>query len=277
MVNCKLCLSVRTGLHIQDMISNCGCRLEKMLTMIEIVLNMLFYILVIIDTFTRWTELFWCANADCHFGSPNMIRSDRGSHFANDLIKDFLDLCGTPHNLTLAYSKEEKAIVERVNKEINRYLQGLVFDKQTLEGYAKSTPFVQRIINSSVNRRTKVAPAHLLFGNKLDLNRGILTPHLSVNTHSRSTYIEDLISIQDKVLDSAVQALMSADAKHAASAKSATVFPIGTYVLCRYTDRPPTRLHTTWHGPYCVISYTGSKYVLANLVTHKERSVHIKN
>ena len=104
---------------------------------------------------------------------------------------------------------------------------------------------MQRIINSSVNRRTKVAPAHLLFGNKLDLNRGILTPHLSVNTHSRSTYIEDLISVQHKVLDSAVQALMSADAKHTASAKCATVFPIGTYVLCRYTDRPPTRLHTT--------------------------------
>ena len=70
---------------------------------------------------------------------------------------------------------------------------------------------------------------------------------------------------------------MSADAKHAASAKCATVFPIRTYVLCRYTDRPPTRLHTTWHGPYCVISYKGSEYVLANLVTLKERSVHIKN
>ena len=59
-----------------------------------------------------------------------MIRSDRGSHFANDLIKDFLDLCGTPHNLTLAYSKQENAIVERVNKEVNRHLRGLVFDNR---------------------------------------------------------------------------------------------------------------------------------------------------
>ena len=130
---------------------------------------------------------------------------------------------------------------------------------------------MQRIFNSSVNRRTKVAPAHLLFGNKLSLNRGILTPHLSVNTHSRSTYVEDLISVQDKVLDSAVKALRSADAKHAASARCATVFPIGTYVLCRYADRPPTRLHTTWYGPYRVISYNGSEYILANLVTHKKR------
>ena len=135
------------------------------------------YILVIIDTFTRWTELFWCADADAksaadcllahfdRFGSPNMIRSDRGSHFANDMIKEFLDLCGTPHNLTLGYSKQENACVEIVNKEVNRHLRGLVFDKQTLEGYTKSIPFVQRIINSSVNRRTGVCPAHLLFGN----------------------------------------------------------------------------------------------------------------
>ena len=43
---------------------------------------------------------------------------------------------------------------------------------------------------------------------KLDLNRGILTPHLSVGTHSRSTYISDLISVQDKVLETAVQALL---------------------------------------------------------------------
>ena len=92
------------------------------------------YILAIIVTFSSWTELFWCADADAdaksaadcllahfgRFGSPNMIRSDRGSHFANDMIKDFLDLCGTPHNLTLTYSKQENAIVERVNKEVNR-------------------------------------------------------------------------------------------------------------------------------------------------------------
>ena len=88
---------------------------------------------------------------------------------------------------------------------------------------------MQRIINGSVNRRTGVCPAHLLFGNKLDLNRGILTPHLSVGTHSRSTYISDLISVQDKVLETAVQTLLKADATNAASAESATVFSVGSY------------------------------------------------
>ena len=160
---------------------------------------------------------------------------------------------------------------------MNRHLRCLVFDKQTLEGYAKSIPFVQRIINSSVNRRTDVSPAHLLFGNKLDLNRGILTPHLSLGTQSRSTYISDLISVQDKVLDTAVQALSKADAENAASAETTTVVPVGSYVLCRYTDQPPTRLHTKWHGPYSIVSFKGSEYVIANLVNHKTRSVHVKN
>ena len=61
-----------------------------------------------------------------------MIKLDRGSHFANDFIKDFLDLCGTPHNLTLAYSKQENAIDERVNKDVNKHLRGLVAS-QTVE------------------------------------------------------------------------------------------------------------------------------------------------
>ena len=73
---------------------------------------------------------------------------------------------------------------------------------------------MQRIINSSVNRRTKASPATILFGNKLDLNRGILTPHLLPdNVLSGSCYITDLIDMQDKVLDAAIQSIEIADGK----------------------------------------------------------------
>ena len=151
------------------------------------------YILVIIDTFTRWTELFWCADADAksaagcllahfgRFGSPNMIRSDRGSHFANELTKELLDLCGTPHNLTLAYSKQENAIVERVNKEVKRHLRGLVFDKQS-QSCSCNVSLTVQLIDAQVL-------ATLIYCLGIDLNRGILTPYLSVGTHSRSAYI----------------------------------------------------------------------------------------
>ena len=146
------------------------------------------YILVIVDTFTRWTELFICSEATAlaaassllihfgRFGSPQTIRSDRGSHFANELIEEFLRLVGTAHNLTLAYSSEENAIVERTNKEVNRHLRVFIYDTCIPEDYHLCLPFIQRIINSSQNHRSKVSPAQSLFGNSINLDHGILLP-----------------------------------------------------------------------------------------------------
>lgn len=42
LINGKICLSITTGILVQDLISNCGCSLEKMPAIIEIVLRMLF-------------------------------------------------------------------------------------------------------------------------------------------------------------------------------------------------------------------------------------------
>jgi transposase InsO family protein len=99
------------------------------------------HVLVIICAFTRWVELYWCQDAtaswacDCLLQHFSFIRSDRGSHSANDLIKEFLDRIGTPHNLTLAYSKQENALVERVNKEVNRHLRAFSFESIDLASY----------------------------------------------------------------------------------------------------------------------------------------------
>ena len=152
-----------------------------------------------------------------------------------------------------------------------------MFDTPSLEGYAKCIPFVQRIINSSFKKRTNASPASILFADNLDLNRGILTPHLlPVLTSSNSTYITDLIDLQEKVLDAAILSLQKSNDKHKKSTPRVTVFPIGSYVLQKQ-ENPPTRLYTKWKGPLRVVSFVGSEYVLANSITHKQYSVHVKN
>ena len=110
------------------------------------------HVLVIIDTFSRWTELFWCPDATAasacrallqhfdRFGAPNLIRLDRGPHFVNHIIKDLLAAVGTGHNQTLANSKEENSIVERINKEINRHLRAFTFDTIDIEQYKLCLP-----------------------------------------------------------------------------------------------------------------------------------------
>jgi hypothetical protein len=108
------------------------------------------------------------------FGSPSFIRSDNGPHFVNELIKLFLLATGTEHNRTLAYSSEENAIVERSNKEINRHIRAYIFHRGSTDNYQEVLPFVQRIINSAENSRTNTSPANILFGNAVNLDRGIL-------------------------------------------------------------------------------------------------------
>ena len=107
-----------------------------------------------------------------------MIRSDRGPHFMNEIVKEFLIRTNTQHNLTLAYFEQENAIVEKINKEVIRHLRAFTFDSASLESYKLCLPFVQRIINSAVHSSTGASPVSLLFENQLNLNRGILTKFL---------------------------------------------------------------------------------------------------
>jgi hypothetical protein len=56
------------------------------------------------------------------------------------------------------------------------------------------------------------------------------------------------------------------------SMESPTVFPVGSYVLCSFPDgeHPATKLNLPWQGPFQVVSYLLSEYVLRDIVENKE-------
>ena len=99
------------------------------------------YLIVIIDCFTRYVKLYPAKSTEAvhavkallqwvgTFGSPSQIISDNGSQYVNQLIDEFMKVIGTEHVLTMAYSKEENAIVERVNKEVLRHLRAILFER----------------------------------------------------------------------------------------------------------------------------------------------------
>jgi hypothetical protein len=250
------------------------------------------YLLVIIDTFTRWIELYPSKDATAkaalegllqHFGRygcPRLIRSDRGPHFANELIAGFLKATGTPHNLTLAYSSEENAIVERSNKEVNRHIIAYTFDNEIAQHWREAIPFVHRIMNSSYSQRTKISPADLLFGKQLQLDRGILLPFSETPEDIRPLpeRVATMLTLQARLVKISQDLLQASDAKHLASTSpTLTEFAIGTYVLVAYEDGPPTRLLTRWRGPMKILSHHNSEYLLLDLVTGKEKLFHVKN
>ena len=77
------------------------------------------------------------------------------------------------------------------NDTIKKFIRAFTFDKSTQDNYQDHIPLVMRILNTNVNERTKVAPAQLVYGNVINLDRGILiafdeTP-LTADTLTKST------------------------------------------------------------------------------------------
>jgi len=79
-----------------------------------------------------------------------------------------LQVVGTQHSITLAYSHEENSIVERANKEVLRRLQALIFESRLVAIWSDMLPLVQRIMNTQVVQSIGVSPAQIIFGNARD-------------------------------------------------------------------------------------------------------------
>jgi hypothetical protein len=91
-----------------------------------------------------------------------------------------------------------------MNKEVNRHLRALTFDNVTLDDYATSLPFVQRVLN------LKISAAELLFGNVLKPHKGIFLPPSErlVIDHS------DFLKMQDSLLKASAKELPRTDLLH---------------------------------------------------------------
>lgn len=101
------------------------------------------YILVIIDSLSRFIRLYLFIDTSaesalgplkdwvCTFSCPSYIVSDDGSQFVNKLIRSFVEHSGIEHSLVQAYKKEENALVERANKEVNRHIMSMAYDSLT--------------------------------------------------------------------------------------------------------------------------------------------------
>jgi hypothetical protein len=136
------------------------------------------HILVMIDTFSRWVELFSTKTtgaseaAGCifqhfgRFGTPDVIHTYQGPAFRNELFSELSRL-----------SKEENGLVEHANQEIMRHLRAMLFDARVHDKWSyEQLPMVQRIMNTVEKISTGGTPAELILSNSIRLSNRILAP-----------------------------------------------------------------------------------------------------
>jgi hypothetical protein len=220
------------------------------------------------------------------FGCPSQIVSDRGTHFTADIIQELMVLVGTNHVLTLAASKQENAAVENANKRSQEYLRSMLFDNRILKRWSEMLPIVQRIMMAEPNDVIGVSPAQLLFGNSIQLNRGIFLPNLPKEGVEAEIALSDWAdkmfeAAQRVLLDTAQWLQQQKDARHMeATTGVITRFDVGSYVLISYNPqkmnaKPPAKLHPRLKGPYLVANGQGDKYSCQNLVTDEIEDYHV--
>jgi cleavage and polyadenylation specificity factor subunit 1 len=170
------------------------------------------YLLVLIDSCSRWVELYPIPDLSAEtaakkifefigrYGHPSKIMSDNGSQFSNKLLDELCVLTGIEKLNSTPYSHEENGLVERANKEILRHVRSILFDKGLHKEWNLTIPIVQRILNSQKSSVTGCRPADLVLANAANLEQGIYMPTASraVNSESLSEWHSKRIALQKK-------------------------------------------------------------------------------
>ena len=247
------------------------------------------FIISIIDHFSRFVELYAVPDlsaatfARCllswmgRYHPPTQLVSDKGTQFANEIIKELCKMVGTEQIFTMRASKQENGIVERSIKEIRRHLRAIIFHTNLMDNWSTYIPLVQRIFNADVKEALGVSPAQIIFGNSIHLDRGIFLDQVPNQTATLSEWMEKMLKAQRDIIAMARRVLNKRDEHHMSQTHGEpTTYPVNSYVLADYRVQPPTTLHTHREGPFRVaVSSANGHYVLENLVTGELQDYHV--
>ena len=262
------------------------------------------HIMVFIDVFSRFVELVPVPDTSAlvaakeivkfvgRYGTPNEILTDNGKQYVNELSTYLYDLMYTDHITVLPYSHQENSVVERANKEVNKHLRAIIFDRKIKTNWSLVLPLVQRVMNTFVHSSIGCAPAQIIFGNALDLDRRILHSPPPDDEFTNTTYPEyvyKLLNLQAEVIARA-QAIQETVANRHISRKLKTLRDTTDYITNDYVlwelpdgilnkDSREDRLSPHYRGPYRVITSREGQVQIQNLITNDTHTVltnHLK-
>ena len=104
---------------------------------------------------------------DCVFNIydiPDVIESDRGTHFTSELMKKFLEMYGVERKLHVSWRPQSTGSLERCHRTLKNALFIVAHERRVQ--WDEIIGAVVRIINCSANATTNVSPFEAVFGRK---------------------------------------------------------------------------------------------------------------
>ena len=221
------------------------------------------YLLVCVDTFTRWVEcvpvrtesgkevIKWLTREIIpRYGIPKIIRSDNGSHFSNDDLRQVEQMFGIKHRYSAIYHPASAGLCERMNRTIKEGLARVCAEKNLT--WVEALPIVLFAIRSTPNSTFTVSPHELMTGRKMPCPF-TTTPTDAPPQLNRCGEMEEYLSELKRTVLSMSQQV--ADVLSREVTDTPPLIEVGSWVLHKQQ-----KFH--WHqprykGPYQVVEATG--------------------
>ena len=252
------------------------------------------YILVLVDDFTQVTMLAPCVSPTSDiaaetllrwmsiYGPPQILVSDTGSHFKNEMMNTLSEHCGFKQRFAIAYSPWTNGTVERCVQEVVKTLKAILNErKEPTNTWPKYVPLVQACLNMAYRERLKRTPLEIMLGRKVQASSMSILVRMSKNAEEELRRV-DLADI-DKYCSKLMKALddihkdvsSRRDQQRAAERKRSSKgrmpnFDVGDFVLIARVKKPgkDRKLMAVWHGPYRITKVISDHlYVVQNLLT----------
>lgn len=230
------------------------------------------YILVCIDSFTRWIEAFPVRTQSaketasvlfreifCRYGAPRVLFSDRGRNFMSKLINAMCEMFEITQHHTSAYDPNTNGLVGRQNSTIAPSLR-TYYGGASQENWPKALAGVLMAFGKSPSMHSaEHSPYHLVFGEKMRLPFAVsLQPKNGLPREAQENIQEVLQQL--KMTNEIVQANIKIHQERNKERHNLNIklpeFQRGDKVLIKIKKVPKglsSKLHDKAEGPYEII------------------------
>jgi hypothetical protein len=224
------------------------------------------YIIVATDYFTKWPEArpvseataasaanFIYEDIICRHGCPQVILSDRGTHFRNQIVDNLLTKFEIKHLYSTPYHPETNGLTERFNRTLCESLAKTSID---IIDWDMNIPAVLFAYRTAKQATTKIEPFYLVYGRTAHFPTKEGMEYEEENLLSRLyTLVDELPTERGKTQIRIRKQQLKQKEYHDRKITNIIQYEIGDKVLiydaAKHTSHTG-KLNPKWKGPYYI-------------------------
>ena len=224
------------------------------------------YIVTAMDYMTKWPEARALTEATaqkvadfiyeqiiCTHGCPQIILTDRGTHFNNILISCLMEKFQIKHLLSTPYHPQTNGLVERFNRTLSESLSKMSTKTHDWDLFIAPVLFAYR---TTKHFTTKIEPFFLVYGRSARLPMDFPEKDNQKAENDRLRFlIDEVPQIRQKARSEILEAQTKQKDRHDKKLKKPIGFQIGDKVLYFNVSLDQShsgKLNPKWKGPFYI-------------------------